>query len=195
MTRSFAGKKAEKLHLAGITQKVIFLAGITLDPQPLFLFKKKEKKKLVQWTSLQRTKPVIANLLGVTWLQRSAKRVVAQHQAPCVSDSSSQKIAWTFWHAFRSPRVHFHVVGMLGFLSSDINQPSLSTPFDSALGVCFCLYGPFNCISFLKFFFSPDVISSGWLGSKHQLTCFPSGLRIVRNWKNIEIGRETNWLT
>ena len=66
--------------------------------------------------------------------------------------------------------------------------------------VCFSLYGPFNCISshefsqqlsvfslcssglisvlvvlstihlFMKVFFSPDIIPSGWLGSKHQLT-------------------------
>ena len=66
--------------------------------------------------------------------------------------------------------------------------------------VCFCLCGPFNCISFHKFSrqlsafslccsglissllvlssvylfmkvsFSPDIIPSGWLGSKHQLT-------------------------
>ena len=28
----------------------------------------------------------------------------------------------------------------------DVNQPSLPTPF-----VCFCLYGPFNCILFHKF--------------------------------------------
>ena len=131
-------KESRKVTFGRYNAESNLLAGITLDPQPLFLFKKK-KKKLVQWTSLQRTKPVIAKLLGVTWLQRSAKRIVAQHQAPCVSDSSSQRIAWTFWHAFRSPRVHFHVVGMLGFLSSDINHPSLSTPFDSALGVCFCL--------------------------------------------------------
>ena len=66
--------------------------------------------------------------------------------------------------------------------------------------VCFCLYGPFNCISFLKLsrqlsafslcsfglisailvlstvhlfmkvFFSPDIILSAWLGWKHQPT-------------------------
>ena len=64
--------------------------------------------------------------------------------------------------------------------------------------VYFCLYGPFNCISFRKFSWqlsafslcssglisallvhstyhfmkvslSPDIIRSGWLGSKHQL--------------------------
>ena len=66
--------------------------------------------------------------------------------------------------------------------------------------VCFCLYDPFNCISFhrfsrqlsafslcssglisvllafstiylcMKVSFSPDIIPSGWLGSKHQIT-------------------------
>ena len=59
---------------------------------------------------------------------------------------------------------------MLGFVSFDINQPSLSTPFHSAPGVCFCLYGPFNCISFVKFSFSPDMIPCGSLDSKRQLT-------------------------
>ena len=33
----------------------------------------------------------------------------------------------------------------------DINQPSLPTPFLFCSCVCFCLYGPFNCISFLEF--------------------------------------------
>ena len=32
----------------------------------------------------------------------------------------------------------------------DINQPSLSTPLFCSR-VCFCLYGPFNCISFHEF--------------------------------------------
>ena len=68
-----------------------------------------------------------------------------------------------------SPRAHIHVVGMLGFVSVDINQSSLPTPLYSALGICFCHYGPFNCILFLKFSRSPDIIPSGWLGSKHQL--------------------------
>ena len=66
--------------------------------------------------------------------------------------------------------------------------------------VCFCLYGPFNCISFhnvpwqlsafslcssglmfallvlstiylfMKVFFSPEIILCGWLSLKHQLT-------------------------
>ena len=84
----------------------------------------------------------------------------------------------------------------------DINQPSLPTPFYSVL-VYFCLYGPFNCISFHKFSrelstfslcssgppsalsvlsavylfvkvsFSPDIILCDWLGLKHQ-----------KNWLN-----------
>ena len=78
----------------------------------------------------------------------------------------------------------------------DISQPSLPTPFLFRSCVYFCLYGPFTCISFhqfslqlsvfllcssglisailvlsticffMKVSFSPDVIPSGWLGSK-----------------------------
>ena len=80
----------------------------------------------------------------------------------------------------------------------------LAHSFLFCLFVCFCLYGPFNCISFLKFSrhlsvfslcssclisawlglsticlfrkasLSPDIIPSGWLGSKHQPTNFDS---------------------
>ena len=50
-----------------------------------------------------------------------------------------------------SPQGHLHVVGMLRFVSFDINQPSLSTPFCSALGIHIWFYGPFSCISFHKF--------------------------------------------
>ena len=76
----------------------------------------------------------------------------------------------------------------------------LAHSFSFCSCVCFCLCGPFNCISFPKFSrqlsvlslcssglisallvlsaiylflkvsFSPDIISSGWLGWKHQLT-------------------------
>ena len=82
----------------------------------------------------------------------------------------------------------------------DLNQPSLPTFFLLFCScVCFCLFGPFNCISFHKFFrdspfsdcsssltsallvlsamylfmkvsFSPDVIASGCLGSRHKIT-------------------------
>ena len=90
----------------------------------------------------------------------------------------------------KSPRAHHHVLGMLPFMS-DINQPSLPTPFYSALvpisllmalstvfhsmilpatlrflTLCFrsypCLIGPFNYIYlFMKVSFSPDIIPSG----------------------------------
>ena len=81
--------------------------------------------------------------------------------------------------------------------------------------VYLCLYGPFNCISFHKlsrqlFVFSlcscglisallvlstmflcmkvpcsPDIISSGWLGSKHKLTLLTCsvGWQVVCDWK------------
>ena len=82
----------------------------------------------------------------------------------------------------------------------DINHPSLPTPFLFWSCVYFCLCGPFYCISFHKFSrqlsvlplcfsglfsallvlsatylfmkvsFSPDIMLSGWLGSKLQLT-------------------------
>ena len=80
----------------------------------------------------------------------------------------------------------------------DVNQLSLPAPFYSVL-VCFCLYGPFNCLHsinspdssplshsssdlksallvlsaiylFMKAPLSPDIIFCGWLGLKHQLT-------------------------
>ena len=37
------------------------------------------------------------------------------------------------------------------FVSFDINQASLPTPFYCALGIYFCLYGPFNSISIYEF--------------------------------------------
>ena len=76
----------------------------------------------------------------------------------------------------------------------------LAHSFSFCSCIYFCLYGPFNCISFHKFFrqlsafsvcsfglisallvlstiflfmkvsFCPDIIPSGWLGLKHQLT-------------------------
>ena len=58
----------------------------------------------------------------------------------------------------QSPRAHLHVVGMFAVCEFDINQPSLPTPFYSVL-VFFCLYGPFNCILFHKFFRRLSVFS------------------------------------
>ena len=89
-----------------------------------------------------------------------------------------------------SPQAHLHVVGMLRFMLST----ELAHSFLFCSCVYFCLYGPFNCISFHKFSrqlsafslcscglisalpvlttvylfmkvsFSPDVILCGWLG-------------------------------
>ena len=80
------------------------------------------------------------------------------------------------------------------------NPAELAHSFLFCSCLCFCIYGPFNCISFQKFSrqlsafplcssglisallvlstiyhfmkvsLSPDIIPSGWLGSKHQLT-------------------------
>ena len=97
----------------------------------------------------------------------------------------------------------------------DINQLNLPTPFSFCSCVYFCLHGPFNRNSFHKFSwqlsvfslcssslisallvlsiiylfikvsFSPDIISSGWQGSKHQLTnfhCPEHPLRDTSRW-------------
>ena len=50
-----------------------------------------------------------------------------------------------------SPRADLHVEGMLRFVCWRKNQLSLPTPFYSALGVSFCLLGPFNWILVHKF--------------------------------------------
>ena len=76
-----------------------------------------------------------------------------------------------------SPRAHLHVVGVLQFMS-DINQPSLPTPFYSVLvsiSVFMALSTVFHSINspnnsqfsdsvlpiFMKVSFSPDIIPSG----------------------------------
>ena len=96
-----------------------------------------------------------------------------------------------------SLEAHHHMVGMLRFMC-DRNQPSLPILF--LFFVPISVSGHFNCISFHKFSqqlsifslcssslisakfvlsaiflfmkvsFSPYIIPSGWLGSKHQLT-------------------------
>ena len=94
--------------------------------------------------------------------------------------------------------------GDVAIYVSDINQPSLPTPFyfvfvsifvfmalltvfhsinspDNSplsrpvLSVYFCLIGPFNYISPMKVSLSPDVILWGSLGLKHQLANFCEG--------------------
>ena len=82
-----------------------------------------------------------------------------------------------------SPRAHLHVVGMFEFVSLDIDQPSLPTPLHSALGIYFCLYGPFNCI-----YFVPQILLQPWhnllwlTGLKTPTTYLPTCLC----WENIE---------
>ena len=108
-------------------------------------------------------------------------------------------VCFTFF-LLLSPLAHLHVVGMLLRFISDINQPTLPTLFLFCSSVCFCLYGPFNCISFhkcswqlyafslcssgliaaklvfstiylfTKVSLSPDIIHCGWVDLKRQLT-------------------------
>ena len=96
-------------------------------------------------------------------------------------------------------RPHLHVVGCCS-LSFWLKPTKLAHTLSSCSCVCFCLYGPFSCITFHKFLwqlsafslysfgliptllvlsstylfmkvsFSPDIILCGWLGSKHKLT-------------------------
>ena len=102
------------------------------------------------------------------------------------------------FHILQSLWAHLHVVGMLQFIS-DINQPSLPTPFYSllvsisvfkALSTVFhfinshdnCVFSLCSCglssallvlstvCLFMKVSCGPDIILSDWLGSKHQLT-------------------------
>ena len=51
---------------------------------------------------------------------------------------------------FSVPGTHFEVMGILRFMSG-INQQSLPIPFLFCYCIYFCLYVPFNCISFQKF--------------------------------------------
>ena len=112
---------------------------------------------------------------------------------------------WTFtstsfsWSNRKSPRAHLHVVEMLRFMSFTKTSRARAILLVYSC-VCFCLFGPFNCISFhkvsrqhhafslcssglisallvlstiylfLKVSLSPDMIICGWLGLKHQLT-------------------------
>ena len=79
-----------------------------------------------------------------------------------------------------SPRAHLHVVGMLRFMP-DINQPNLPTPFLFCSCVCFCLYGPFNCISFHKF--SPKLYAFS-LSSSNLFLPYWSFQLYISLWKS-----------
>ena len=69
----------------------------------------------------------------------------------------------------------------------DINQPSLPTPFYSVL-VCFCLYGPFNCISFHEFtrqLFAFSLWSSGLISALFVLsTVYLFMKNLSQSWYN-----------
>ena len=104
----------------------------------------------------------------------------------CVFVSSLSLSLWSPW-------VHLLIVdsGDITVYVPDKNQPSVPPPFLFCSCVCFCLYSPFNCISFSKFSrqlsafllcssgqlyisvkvsLSPDIILCGWRGFKHDLT-------------------------
>ena len=113
------------------------------------------------------------------------KFVTSQARLPCVAAVY-----------VTSPRAHLHVVGMIRFMSLTYKPTQLAHSFLFCSCVFFCLYGPFNCISFHKFslnsplshsllkiffcllvlsaiylfmkvFLSPDIILCGWVGLKH----------------------------
>ena len=73
--------------------------------------------------------------------------------------------------------------------------PELAHSFLFCCGY-FCLYGPFNCILFLKFSFSPDIILCGWLGSKHRLSdqLIVVVEVIVEKWCRVTGQQQTLWL-
>ena len=77
-----------------------------------------------------------SRFLIVTGSVAELQHKITRCECPGFSSSQSQK-------------ANLHVVGMLQFIS-DINQPSLPTLFLFCSSVYFCLYGPFNCISFHK---------------------------------------------
>ena len=101
-----------------------------------------------------------------------------------------------------SPLAHLHEAGMLFMIYVWHKPTEFAHSFLFYSCIRFCLYGPFNCISFHKFSWklstfslcssrlnsawlvlsaiylfmkvslSPDIIFCGWLGLTHQLTHF-----------------------
>ena len=145
------------------------------------------KKNLMQ-TSPQNL-PLLSCTRNFKWPVLFAAHVVAWVCYECTF----------FFTSLPSPWAHLHVVGMLWFMS-DISQPSLPTPFYSVLvstSVFKALSTVFHSMNFpnspfshsvlqvlclpywslsiiwyllMKVSFNPDIVPSGWLGSKHQLT-------------------------
>ena len=116
------------------------------------------------------------------------------YQYDFVCKDESKRILYQCW----SPRAYLQWWGCSG-LCLWHKPTKLAHSFLFCSCVCFCLYGPFNCISFHKFpqqlfafsfcccinfalfvlstiylfmkvSLSPHIILCGWLGLKHQLT-------------------------
>ena len=148
---------------------------------------------LVWWYSIIRWIVLWKDWIVLLWSRpRSQKRVK--------SCSSGWYLlgCWTFCNCPHG--LTFTWWGCRGFCFWHDKPTKLAHSFLFCSFVYFCLYGPFNCISFHKFSqqlsafslsssglisallvlstiylfmkvsFSPDVILCGWLGLKHQLT-------------------------
>ena len=117
----------------------------------------------------------------------------------CMIMSLSFHLLYCFFFFF-SCVPHFSVIGLHFELPKALYKFPLLLLLLFIMTVYFCLYGPFNCISFQKFSqqlsafslcssdlisallvlstiylfmkvsFSPDIILCGWLGLKHELT-------------------------
>ena len=124
--------------------------------------------------------------------------------------------------SYASSRAHLHLVRMSWFLS-DINQPSLPTPSYSVLmsiSVFMALSTVFHSINspdnsplfrsvlpvfrsallvlstiylFMKVYFSPAIMPSGWLGSKHQLTSSQLGSKGL--WPRSVLEVPARWIS
>ena len=134
---------------------------------------------------------------GHHWATSWQKKQKYQPQETQLSDTENEAAMARVSIRIRTRRLTFSWWGCYGFCLWR-KPTELARSFLFCFCVCFCLYGPFDCISFhefsqqlsvlsfcssslisaslvlssirlfLKVSFSPDVIRSGWLGSKHQ---------------------------
>ena len=96
----------------------------------------------------------------VPWLDGWLGRWLANQGAACTCGIVLYVMACRFFFFFADGISRFPFDVPTGFPSRggdvavyvfNINQPSSPTPFLFCSYVCFCLYGPFNCISFHNF--------------------------------------------
>ena len=136
---------------------------------------------------------------GIRWISQRPL-IPAKIQWKVQSHLQSVMPFFFYFPLVGSPRVHVHLVGMLRFTFLTWTNRACPINFLFCSCVYFCLYGPFNCISFcnfsrqlstfslcssglisaswvlsttylfMKVSSSPDIILCGWLGLKHQLT-------------------------